>query len=88
MEKLLDFTKPHLLRSPEEYAAAIQAIDALMDRNPPPGTEEYERLEFLAVLAEAYEDEHFVEDETLPFPVVVSCRSQMVSRRETHRLFR
>lgn len=62
MEKLLDFTKPHLLRSPEEYDAAIQEIDRLVDLRLTPGTDLYERLEFLAVLVEAYEDEHFVED--------------------------
>lgn len=55
----LDFTKPHVLRTEEEYDAAAVEIDALLDADPAPGTEEYERLEFLSVLVEAYDDEHY-----------------------------
>jgi HTH-type transcriptional regulator/antitoxin HigA len=58
MSTVLDFTKPHVLRSEEEYEAAIAEIEQLLDRHPEPGTEVYERLEFLSVLAEAYEKEH------------------------------
>jgi len=60
----LDFTKPHVLRNAREYRAAVAEIDALLDRNPKPGSEEHERLEFLSVLVEAYEDEHHRRDET------------------------
>lgn len=59
MDAVLDFTRPHVLRSEAEYDAAIAEIERLLDLDPPAGSEEYERLEFLSVLAEAYEREHF-----------------------------
>ena len=59
MVKVLDFTKPHLLRDEGEYAAAIAEIERLLDKDPPPISEEYERLEFLSVLVQAYEEAHF-----------------------------
>lgn len=55
----LDFAKPHVLRNAHEYRAAVREIDALLDADPRRGTEEYDRLEFLSVLVEAYEDERF-----------------------------
>ena len=67
MAELLDFTKPHVLRNAAEYTAAIQEIDHLLDADPPPGSEAYERLEFLSVLVQAYEDAHFPLEE-LPTP--------------------
>lgn len=62
MSVVLDFTKPHLLRGEDEYAAAVREVDALLDGDPQPGTEEFERLEFLSVLIEEYEGEHEPED--------------------------
>ncbi|HKP74159.1 MAG TPA: helix-turn-helix domain-containing protein [Longimicrobiaceae bacterium] len=59
MTTLLDFSKPHVLRSEAEYDAAVAEIDALLDQDPVPGSEEDERLEFLSLLVEAYDDEHF-----------------------------
>ena len=58
MADILDFTKPHVLRNEEEYDIAVAEIDTLLDTNPPPGSEAYERLEFLSVLVQAYEDTH------------------------------
>ena len=58
MAEVLDFTKPHLLRNEEEYDIAIAEIDALLDSDPQPRSEEYERLEFLSVLVEAHENAH------------------------------
>lgn len=58
MEKLLDFTRPHILRNEAEYEAAVREIDSLLDRDPPEGSADYDRLEFLSVLVEDYEDEH------------------------------
>ena len=52
----LDFRKPHVLRNEKEYRAAVREIDALLDADP--GSEAYDRLEFLSVLVAAYEDEH------------------------------
>lgn len=58
MADLLDFTKPHILRDETEYNAAVSEIDALLDDDPEPGSEAYERLEFLSVLVQVYEDAH------------------------------
>ena len=59
MAEALDFTKPHVLRDKGEYDIAVTEIDTLLDTDPQPGSEEYERLEFLSVLVQAYEDTHF-----------------------------
>lgn len=67
MANLLDFTKPHVLRNEKEYSAAVEEIDRLLDADPERGTEEYDRLEFLSVLVQAYEDVHYpMEDLTTP----------------------
>ena len=55
----LDFSEPHVLRNEAEYAAAVNEVDELLERNPPAESTEYERLRFLAVLIEAYDEEHF-----------------------------
>ena len=67
MADLLDFTKPHILRNEEEYEAAVEEIDKLLDIDPESGSENYERLEFLSVLVQAYEDAHLPMDK-LPTP--------------------
>lgn len=54
----LDFRKPHVLRNDKEYRTAVREIDGLLDADPAPGTDAYERLEFLSVLVAAYEDQH------------------------------
>lgn len=59
MTTVLDFTKPHVLRSEDEYDEAVQMIDELLDRDPVPGSEDHDLLEFLSVLVEAYEAEHY-----------------------------
>jgi HTH-type transcriptional regulator/antitoxin HigA len=56
--KRLDFSKPHILRNDEEYDAAVAEMDAVVDRHPPVGSREYDRLEFLSVLVAAYDEEH------------------------------
>src|SRR5580704_4774821 len=47
------------LRNAQEYRAAVREIGALLDTDPRRGTEDYHRLEYLSVLVESYEDEHF-----------------------------
>jgi len=47
------------LRNAQECGAAVREIDALLDTDPRRGTEDYDRLEYLSVLVESYEDEHF-----------------------------
>lgn len=58
MNAILDFTTPHLLRSREELDAAVAEIDRLLDLDPAPGSDAFDRLEFLTVLVRAYEQEH------------------------------
>ena len=71
MADILDFTKPHVLRNEEEYDCAVAEIDTLLDTDPQPGTEAYERLEFLSVLVQAYEDTHVpVYEQSTPQEVV------------------
>ena len=59
MATILDFSTPHVLRDEAEYAAAVREIDALLDAETVEGSDEWERLRFLAVLVEAYEVERF-----------------------------
>ena len=47
-----------MLRNEEEYDTAVAEIDALLDTDPPHGSEAYDRLEFLSVLVQAYEKAH------------------------------
>ena len=60
---LHDFSTPHVLRNAREYRAAVSEIDGLLDADPRRGTADFERLEFLSVLVQAYEDEHDPLDE-------------------------
>jgi HTH-type transcriptional regulator/antitoxin HigA len=57
--KRLDFRTPHLLRDDAEYDAAVAQIDELLDKDPTEGSADFERLEFLSVLVEAFDDQHY-----------------------------
>src|SRR5215217_2099989 len=59
MATTLDVTRPRVIRDAAEHAAALAEVERLMALDPEPGTEEGDRLETLAILVEAYEDEHF-----------------------------
>jgi HTH-type transcriptional regulator/antitoxin HigA len=59
MTQLLDFSRPHVLRDEAEYRQAVEEIDLLLDADPPTSSPEYERLEFLSVLVEDYEERRF-----------------------------
>jgi HTH-type transcriptional regulator/antitoxin HigA len=59
----LDFSKPHVLRNAREFRAAVAEVDQLADADPKRGTEAYDRLEFLSLLIEAYENDHNPIDE-------------------------
>jgi antitoxin component HigA of HigAB toxin-antitoxin module len=54
----LDFSTPHVLRNAREYRAAVGEVEQLLDAEPKKGTRDYERLEFLSVLIQAYEEKH------------------------------
>jgi len=55
---LLDFSVPHVRRTVAEYNAAVSEVERLLDLDPKKRTPEYDRLEFLSVLIEAYENEN------------------------------
>ena len=77
MAELLDFTKPHVLRNEAEYTAAVAESERLLDIDPPPHSDAYERLEFLSVLVQAYEDTHVpLEQLTTPQDVVAFMLEQ------------
>lgn len=67
---ILDFRRPHLLRNDLEYETALAEVEHLMEEAPAVGTPAYERLEFLSVLVEAYEDEEFPIDAPTPQALV------------------
>ena len=56
---LLDFSKPHVLKNDREYEAAIAEIEGLLDDEVEPASEGYDRLEFLSVLVEHYEEDQY-----------------------------
>jgi HTH-type transcriptional regulator/antitoxin HigA len=59
MTSALDFSTPHLLRDSAEYESALQEVEALLAKDPAAGSPDHERLEFLAILIETYEDRQF-----------------------------
>jgi HTH-type transcriptional regulator/antitoxin HigA len=77
MAELLHFTKPHVLRNEAEYTAAVAEIDQILDLDPPPHSEAYERLEFLSVLVHAYEEAYFpLEQLTTPQDIMIFMLEQ------------
>ena len=85
----LDFSTPHVLRNAREYKAAVTEIDQLLDADPKRGTVAYDRLEFLSVLVEAYEDKHdpLDEREGTPQSVVEFMLEQKgMTRADLHEL--
>lgn len=55
MKTVIDIPTPHVLRTPEEYDAAVAEIDRLLDLDPRPYSEDYDRLEMLSLLVEDYD---------------------------------
>ncbi len=53
----------HPIRTEKEYDTAVREIDALLDHGAPKGSPEYDRLDLLSVLVEAYEATHYPEPE-------------------------
>ena len=67
----------HVLRTGRQYDAAARELDALLDREPRPGTPAFDRLELLTVLIEAYDREHDPMDEKIaPRDVVAFMMDQ------------
>jgi HTH-type transcriptional regulator / antitoxin HigA len=59
--------KARIIKTESDYEQALARIDALMDADPDPETDEGSELELLTMLVEQYEDVHFPMD--LPSPV-------------------
>jgi HTH-type transcriptional regulator/antitoxin HigA len=70
MSKALDFRRPHLLRNDAEYEAAVNEVELLMEKDLAPGTPDHERLDFLALLIEKYEEDEFPIERPSPQAVV------------------
>jgi HTH-type transcriptional regulator/antitoxin HigA len=58
MKTVLDTATPHVLRTAEEFDAAVAEVDRLVDLYPEPFTAEFDRLELLSLLVEDYESRH------------------------------
>lgn len=81
----LDFSTPHVLRNAKEYRAAVAETDRLLDCDPKRGSGDYDRLEFLSVLIEAFENEHYPIDMAGGTPqsvVVFMLEQRRMSRAE------
>jgi len=58
-----------ILKTEDEYEAALEEIGTLIGNDPLVGTPEADRLELLALLVKAYEDMHY----PLEFPTVIEA---------------
>jgi HTH-type transcriptional regulator/antitoxin HigA len=78
MHTVLDAPRVRVIRTEEEYDSAVAEIDRLLDMDPEQGSEEYDRLELLSVLVQAYEEEHHPIDdaEVTPQDVVLFMLEQ------------
>ena len=89
MAMVLDFSTPHVLRNAKEYKAAVAEIDRLLDIDPKRGTQSHDRLEFLSVLVQAYEDDHDPIDESKGTPqsvVAFMLEQKGMTRADVHEL--
>ena len=74
---LLDFSVPPVLRTVAEYNAAVSEVERLLDLDPKKRTPEYDRLEFLSVLIEAYENENEPERRAIAEPQRTKQRGRL-----------
>lgn len=66
-----------MLRNLAEYESAVAEVDELLERDPPEGSREADRLRFLSVLIGAYDDEHYpMGDTSTPQSVVALMLEQ------------
>lgn len=61
MTAVLNPARPRVLRTAAEYKAAVAEVERLLDADPRKGSADYDRVELLSVLIEAYEDERVPE---------------------------
>ncbi|HEX8454043.1 MAG TPA: hypothetical protein VF647_18295 [Longimicrobium sp.] len=66
MQTVIDLPAPRLIRTEEEYDAAVAEIDRLLDLGPFPNRGEYDRLEMLSLVVEDYDSRnHPIDDSDL-----------------------
>ena len=58
------------VRNEEDYEHALREIAELMEREPEPGTDDFDRLDVLVTLVEAYESEEHPVDSADPVEVI------------------
>jgi HTH-type transcriptional regulator/antitoxin HigA len=66
-----DFSKPRPIHNDKEYDVVAAEIDRLLDLNPARGTAEYDQLELLSLLIEAYDREYYSLDDVDVSPQAV-----------------
>jgi HTH-type transcriptional regulator/antitoxin HigA len=64
------------LHTPTDYQQALAIVSRLVDLDPEVGTPEGDKLEILATLIEAYEQEHFPFDAPDPIEAIKYCMEQ------------
>lgn len=75
--------QPKVIKTGEEYEAAISQISGLMDIDPEPGTPEAIALETLGILIEDYERRHFPIEAPDPITAIEFCMDQQgLTRRD------
>lgn len=75
--------QPRVIKTNEEYEAAISQISTLMDIDPEPGTPEAIALETLGILIEDYERKHFPIEAPDPITAIEFCMEQQgLTRRD------
>lgn len=77
------------IRTEKEFNAALREMEALLDVNPRKGSAEYDRLELLSILVEAYEDENtdFLPDATPQELVEFMAEQKGVDRTTLAQIF-
>lgn len=64
MQTVIDIPSPHVLRTQEEYDAAVAEIDRLLDLDPRAYSEDYDRLEMLSLLVEDFDSRNDAIDDS------------------------
>lgn len=77
------------IRTEKEFNAALREMEALLDVSPRKGSAEYDRLELLSILVEAYEDENtdFLPDATPQELVEFMAEQKGVDRTTLAQIF-
>jgi len=75
-KRRLDFRRLHAIKTEEEYDSVVAAIRALFDKGKRRPPAEADLLEFLSILAEAYEEKHVEMPDASPQELVAFMLEQ------------